>query len=132
MKLSILLRRLPMIDIIKKSMMVGVGLAFKAVDEVEKMVKELEKKGKMSEKDGRQFLKDLRKKYDDAQKKIENKVETTGKEFVKKVNVVTSDDLHSLIKEIRELKKAHITTADELNALKKEIMSLKDTAGKTI
>ena len=53
----------------------------------------------------------------------------TGKEFFKKVNVVTSDDLNGLIKEIRELKKANIATGEELNELKKEIMTLKNSAG---
>ena len=83
-----------------------------SVLELSEMVKELEMKGKMSESDGKQFLKELRKKYDDAQKKMGDKVEKTGKEFFKKVNVVTSDELNGLIKEIRELKKANITTAE--------------------
>ena len=115
-----------MLDLIKKSMTAGVGLALKAVDEVEEMVKELEKKGKMSEIDGKKFMKDLQKKYAEAQSKLEEKVELTGKEFFKKVNVVTVDDLGGLKKEIRELKKANIATAEELNELKKEIRGLKD------
>lgn len=115
-----------MLDLIKKSMMAGVGLALKAVDEIEEMVKDLEKKGKMSELDGKKFLQDLRKKYDEAHSKIEAKVELTGKEFFKKVNVVTADDLVGLKKEIRELKKANISSGEELNALRKEIGELKE------
>jgi len=114
-----------MLDLIKKSMMAGVGLALKAVDEIEDMVKDLEKKGKMSETDGQQFLRDLRKRYDEAYGKLEEKAEVTGREFFKKVNVLTGDDLSGLKKEIRSLKKANVATAEELAALRKEIGELK-------
>jgi len=115
-----------MLDLIKKSMMAGVGLAAKALDEVEDLVKDFEKKGKMSEQDGKKFLKDLQRKYEDAQGKVEAKIEIAGREFFKKVNVVTSDDLGGLKKEIRELKNAHIATADALGELKDEIRALRD------
>ncbi len=115
-----------MLDLIKKSMMVGVGLASKAMDEVEDLIKDFEEKGKMSEADGKEFLEGLQKKIGVAQGKLEAKIETAGAEFFKKVNVVTSDDLGGLKKEIRELKKIHIATAEELSELKKEILALKD------
>ncbi len=115
-----------MLDLIKKSMTTGVGLALKAVDEIEEIVQDLEKKGKMSEIDGKKFLHDLRQKYDEAYSKMEEKVESTGKEFFKKANVVTLDDLGGLKKEIRELKKANITAAEELAELKKEIRGLRE------
>ena len=115
-----------MLDLIKKSMTAGVGLAAKAMDEVESLVKDFEKRGKMSETDGKEFLKDLRAKIGKAQDKLEAKIEAAGAEFFKRVNVVTSDDLGGLKKEIRELKKIHIATAEELSELKKEIRELKD------
>jgi polyhydroxyalkanoate synthesis regulator phasin len=115
-----------MLDLIKKTVMAGVGLGAKAMEEVEDLVKDFEKKGKMSEADGKEFLKDLREKIGTAQEKVEAKIEKAGTEFFKKVNVVTSDDLGGLKKEIRELKKIHIATADELSELKKEIQALKD------
>ncbi len=114
-----------MLDLIKKSMMAGVGLAAKAMEEVEDLVKDFEKKGKMSEQDGKKFLKDLQSKYEDAQSKGEAKIEIAGKEFFKKVNVVTSDDLSGLKKEIRELKNAHIATVDALSELRNDIRDLK-------
>ncbi len=92
-------------DLIKKTMLAGVGLALKTWDEVEDLVKELVDKGKMSEKDGSNFLKDLQKRYEETQKKLEARVEKTVKEFLKKANVVTSDELKAVKKEVRELKK---------------------------
>jgi len=92
-------------DLIKKTMLAGVGLALKTWDEVEDLAKELVDKGKMTEKDGNKFVKDLQKRYEETQKKLEARVEKTVKDFLKKANVVTSDELKAVKKEIRELKK---------------------------
>ncbi len=92
-------------DLIKKTLLAGVGLALKTWDEVEDLAKELIDKGKMSEKDGRKFTKDLQKRYEDTQKKLEARVEKMVKEFFKKADVVTSDELKALKKEVRDLKK---------------------------
>ena len=95
-----------MLDLIKKTMLTGVGLALLAKDEVEELAKDLIKKGKMTEKDGSKFLDDLQKRYDDVQSKLENKVEMTVKSILKKADIVTGDELKALKKEIRELKQA--------------------------
>ena len=92
-------------DLMKKAMLAGLGLALKTWDEVEDLAKELADKGKMSEKEGSKFLKDLQKRYDETQKKLEARVEKSVKEFLKKADVVTSDELKAVKKEIRELKK---------------------------
>ena len=94
-----------MTDLIKKTLLAGVGLALKTWDEVEDLTKELVEKGKMTEKDGSKFLKDMQKRYEETQKKLEARVEKTVQEFLKKANVVTSDELKAVKKEIRELKK---------------------------
>ena len=49
---------------------------------------------------------DLQKRYDETQTKLEEKVQKAVKDFMKKADVVTSDELKGLKKEIRELKKA--------------------------
>jgi len=83
-------------DLIKKTMLAGVGLALKTWDEVEDLAKELVDKGKMTEKDGNKFVKDLQKRYEETQKKLEARVEKTVKDFLKKANVVTSDELKAV------------------------------------
>jgi len=95
-----------MLNIIKKSMLTGIGLALLAKDEVEDLAKEFVNKGKMSENEGMKFLEDLQKRYEETQKKLEDRVKETVKEFMKKADVVTGDELKGLKKEIRELKKA--------------------------
>lgn len=93
-----------MLDLIKKSMLTGIGLALKTKDEVEDMVKDLQKRGEMSESEGRKFLDDAQKRYDEAQEKLEKRVEKSVKDFLRKTNIVTTDELKEIKKEIRELK----------------------------
>jgi len=94
------------IDLIKKTMMAGIGLALKTRDEVEDLVKDLVKKGNMNEQEGKKFLDELLDRYDEAKDKMEERVEKMVKDFLKKADVVTGDELKALKKEIRELKKA--------------------------
>lgn len=93
-----------MFDLMRKSMLAGIGLALKTWDEVEEMVKDLQKRGEMSEAEGRKFLDELQQKYEQTQTKLEKRVEQTVKDLLKKSNLVTSDELKDLKKEIRELK----------------------------
>jgi polyhydroxyalkanoate synthesis regulator phasin len=95
-----------MLNIIKKTMLTGIGLALIAKDEMEDLAKELINKGKMSENEGTKFLEDLQKRYDETQTKLEEKVQRAVKDFMKKADVVTGDELKGLKKEIRDLKKA--------------------------
>jgi polyhydroxyalkanoate synthesis regulator phasin len=94
-----------MTDIIKKTMLTGIGLALKTWDEVESLAKELADQTRMSEKEGRKFLDELQKKYEESQSKLEARVEKSVKQFLKKMDVVTRDDLKALKKDISELKK---------------------------
>ena len=95
-----------MLDLMKKTMLTGIGLALLAKDEMEELAREVVEKGKMTEKDGKKFLNDLQERYEEVQSKLEERVENAVKEFLKKADVVTSDELKALKKEIRELKKA--------------------------
>jgi len=94
-----------MYDLIRKGMLTGIGLALKTWDEVEALGKELEKKGEMPREEGQKFLKDLEKRYSEAQAKLEKRVEKSVNEFLKRADIVTSEELKGLKKEIRELKK---------------------------
>jgi polyhydroxyalkanoate synthesis regulator phasin len=90
---------------IKKTLLAGIGLALKTWDEVEAVAKEMVQKGELSETEGRRFLEDLQKRYDEVQKKLEARVEQTVREFLKKADVVTGDELKALKKEVHQLKK---------------------------
>jgi len=95
-----------MLELVKRTMLTGIGLALVAKDELVDLAKDVEKKMEMSETDGKKFLDEVRQKYDEAQDKLEDRVEQTVKEILKKMDVVTGDEIKGLKKEIRDLKKA--------------------------
>ena len=93
-------------EFFRKAVITGVGLGLMAKDEMENMAREMEKKFNMSEKDGKKFLDEMQERYDKAQKKLEDRVEETVRDFLKKADIVTGEELKALKKEIRDLKKA--------------------------
>jgi len=93
-------------ETLKKMITMGVGAGLMARDELEKVAREFSKKFNMGERDAQKFFDDLEKRYDKAQKKLEARVEEAVRDFLKKADIVTSDELKALKKEIRELKKA--------------------------
>jgi polyhydroxyalkanoate synthesis regulator phasin len=93
------------LDFTKKAFLTGIGLALTAKDEVEDLARDLEKKMSMGEDEGKKFFEDVQKRYEETQDKLEARVEKSVKEFLKKSDIVTTDELKALKKEIRELKK---------------------------
>ena len=92
-----------MLEIVKKAMLTGIGMA---KDEMEDLAREAAEKGKMTEQDGKKFFSELQKRYEEVQGKLEERVEATVRDILKKMDVVTGEDLKAIKKEIRELKKA--------------------------
>jgi len=98
------LKEVVMFELFKKSMLTGVGLALKTWDEVEALGKELEEKGKMPREDAKKFIVELQQRYEETQIKLEERVEKSVRDFLKRADIVTGEDLKALKKEIRELK----------------------------
>jgi polyhydroxyalkanoate synthesis regulator phasin len=94
------------VDLFKKTMLTGVGLALKGKDEIEELFKEFEEKLNLKDEEGRSFLTEFKNKLDETQDKLEQRVEKAVKEFMKKADLVTGEELKALKKEVRELKKA--------------------------
>ncbi|MGD8241194.1 MAG: phasin family protein [Desulfobacterales bacterium] len=92
------------LDFTKKAFLTGIGLALTAKDEVEDLAKDLEKKMSMGEEEGKKFFQEVQQRFEDTQGKLEARVEKSVNEFLKKADIVTSDELKALKKEIRELK----------------------------
>jgi len=94
-----------MFDIIKKTMLTGVGLASMTKDKVEELAKELAEKGKLSEKEGRELFDELLKKSEQARKNLETKVEDVVHKVLGKIDVVTKKEIDMLEKRIKRLEK---------------------------
>jgi polyhydroxyalkanoate synthesis regulator phasin len=95
-----------LVDLFKKTMLTGVGLALRGKDEIEELFKEFEDKLNLKDEEGHSFLAEFKSKIDETQDKLEQRVEQAVKEFMKKADLVTGAELNALKKEIRELKKA--------------------------
>ncbi|MDM8553682.1 phasin family protein [Desulfococcaceae bacterium HSG7] len=95
-----------MIDLFKKTMVSGVGLALMAKDEAENMAQEWVSQSKMTEEEGKKFVEEILTKYGETQDKLEERVGKSVKEFLKKVDIVTGEEFNRMKKEIRELKKS--------------------------
>ncbi len=99
-------------DIIKKALLTGIGLALRTKDELEELAKDYINQGDLSENEGKKFLDDLTKRYDDANEKLKEKIETSVKKVLDKADVATKDEINELKSEIALLKDG-IKKADE-------------------
>ena len=92
-----------MMDLIKKTMYMGVGLAYMTKEKVEEISQELIKKGELSATEGKEFIDDLTKKSEEARKGLEAKVDSLVKSSLARMKIATSDDIAALEKRIEKL-----------------------------
>ena len=95
-----------MFDLIKKTMLTGVGLAAMTKDKIEELAKELAEKEKLTEKEGKELVDDLLKKSEKAKKDLEKDIEKVVKNTMKKMNIASGEELSSLTKRVKKLETA--------------------------
>lgn len=91
-----------MLDMIKKTMLAGVGLTLMTKEKIETIASELIKKGQMSEKEGNEFVDELIKKSELAKEALETNIENIVKKLLDKMNLATKDDINKLEKKIEK------------------------------
>ncbi len=92
-------------EVLKKTMLSGIGLALKTKEELEELAKEYITKGEMNENEGKKFVDDLQKKYEEAKEKFEDKIEKTVKKMMTKADIATKTEINDLKKKLTDLKK---------------------------
>lgn len=92
-----------MFDLIKKTILTGVGIATMTKDKVEELAKELTENGKMSEKEGKKFINELLKKSEEVKKDLEKRIEGVVRKTLEKLNIATKEDIDELIAKIKRL-----------------------------
>ena len=95
-----------MIELIKKIMFTGVGMASLTKEKISALANEIIEKGKLSEKEGKELLDELMKKSDAAQKELEVRTEKLVQESLKKMNLASRADLLKLEKQLHKLAKS--------------------------
>ncbi len=92
-----------MIDLIKKTLLTGVGLAVMTKDKVQELGEDLANQAKLSENEGRAFVDDLLKQSENARSEFETRVGAVVKKAIEGMNLVHKDEIASLQAKIDEL-----------------------------
>jgi polyhydroxyalkanoate synthesis regulator phasin len=100
------IRRRIMLDLIRKTVLTGVGLAAMTKDKIEELAKEFAEKGELTEKEGKDLVDDLLKKSEKARKDLNAYVEKAVRKIMKEMNIATREDVLNMKKQIKKLEKA--------------------------
>ena len=92
-------------NLIKKTILTGLGIASLTKEKAEKLVKDLIKEGEVSKGEGSKLVKELLEKVDTNKKAVEKQVENTVKNVLKKLNIPSKKDVVDLDKKIEKLDK---------------------------
>jgi len=95
-----------MFEFIKKTILIGAGLASMTTEKIEEAVKEIVKKGEISEKDGRELVKDLLERSKKAKKDLGERIEKMVNDALQKLKIPTRKELEELKARIERLEKA--------------------------
>ena len=94
-----------MVDLIKKALYTGVGLAVLTKEKAEELVKELTQQAKLSEQEGKELFEGLLKQSEQARNDFQTKIDEAVLTVVKRLNLATKDELATLKAKVEELEK---------------------------
>ncbi len=92
-----------MIDLIKKSVLAGIGLAFMTKEKAEETAKKIVEEAKIKKEEGKKVVEELLKKSEDAKKSVEKFVDSAVHTAVTKLDIPTRVEMKKLEDRIREL-----------------------------
>ena len=92
-----------MVDLIKKALYTGVGLAILTKEKAEELVKDLTQQAKLSEQEGKELFEGLLKQSEQARNDFQAKVDEAVLTVVKRLNLASRDEVASLEAKIDEL-----------------------------
>ncbi len=98
-----------MIDLIKKALLTGVGIASLTKDKVDELAKELIDKGKISEQEGEKLVQDLFDQAEESRETLKSQTESLVKNIIAKMHLARVEDIELLKSEIEQLR-AEIAT----------------------
>jgi polyhydroxyalkanoate synthesis regulator phasin len=92
-----------MFELIKKTLLTGVGLAVMTKDKVEELGKELASQAKLSEHEGKEFVDHLLKQSETARKDFETRISAAVQKAVSGLNLASKDEVARLSAKVEEL-----------------------------
>lgn len=94
-----------MIELIKKALLTGVGVAALSKEKVEELAKDIVEKGKMTEQEGQKLVDQLLISSEEARQDLQKQIETKVEAVLEKMNLAKKSELDVLRLEIEELRK---------------------------
>jgi len=91
-----------MMDLIKKTLLTGIGFACMTREKIEQFAKTLAEQSDCSEKEGKKLVDELLQKHDEAKEDFEARIKGTVNSLMDKMNLATKDDIARLEKLIKE------------------------------
>jgi polyhydroxyalkanoate synthesis regulator phasin len=92
-----------MVDLIKKAMYTGLGLAVLTKEKAEELVKEIAQQAKLSEHEGKELMDSLMKQSDAARQDFQGKVDEAVMSVVNRLHLATREEVESLRAKVEEL-----------------------------
>jgi polyhydroxyalkanoate synthesis regulator phasin len=92
-----------MVDMIKKTLLAGVGLAFMTKEKAEEVAKKFVQDTKIAEGEGKKFVDELLKRSEEAKKSAEKLVETAVHTAVTRLDIPTRAEMRKMEERIQEL-----------------------------
>ena len=94
-----------MIDLIKKAVLTGMGVASLTKEKIDEFSRELIDKGKLSEQEGEKFILEMRKRAEESKEALVNQTDKVVEATLKRMQLVRASDLEKLQSEIAGLRK---------------------------
>lgn len=91
-----------MFDIIRKSLLIGVGAVAFTEEKIQEIVGEFVKKGEISQKEGDSLLHELQHAIDDHKEKLTSTIDDHVKKLLNEFNLVTKQDLAELEQHLKK------------------------------
>lgn len=108
-----------MIDLIKKAVLTGVGIAALTKEKIEELAKEVIDKGKLSEQEGEKFVQDLLNRAEESRETLKGQTESLVKNTIAKMHLARTEDIEVLKTEIALLR-AELAALKEAGTIEKQ------------
>lgn len=105
-----------MIDLLKKTVLTGLGVASLTKEKIEEFGKDLTDKGKLTEQEGEKFVQEMLLRADESKESLRKQTELMVKTALEKMHLAKADDIAALQKEIEALRaEVALLRADSVN-----------------
>jgi len=94
-----------MVDLLKKTLLTGIGIAALSKEKIEELAKGFVEKGKISEQEGRELVDDLVVRSEESRVEFQKQIEEKVQAVLKKMNLAQQSEIDALKIEVAALQK---------------------------